>query len=131
MREILVTGAAAVTALGRDLETTAARLAAGESACVEVTAEEAGPRRRPAFAARIATFTTEPEMPRAKEPASDVTTLRLRAMRVAPRAMPAAPPQTAARRPQARRMRWPVNPMMTVPVAERVRCRLPRVNVSA
>ena len=66
MREIVVTGAAAVTALGRDLETTAARLAAGESACVEVAAEEADPRRRSAFAARIETFTTEPELPRAK-----------------------------------------------------------------
>ena len=66
MREVLVTGAAAVTPLGRDLETTAARLAAGESACVEVTAEEGGPRKGAAFAARIASFTTEPEMPRAK-----------------------------------------------------------------
>lgn len=66
MREILVTGAAAVTSLGRDLETTAARLAAGESACAEVAAEGADPRRRPGFAARIATFTTEPELPKAK-----------------------------------------------------------------
>ena len=31
MREIFITGAAAVTPLGRDLETTALRLAAGES----------------------------------------------------------------------------------------------------
>lgn len=66
MKELLVTGAAAVTPLGRDLETTAARLAAGESACTEVTAEEGGPRKGAAFAARIAAFTTEPEMPRAK-----------------------------------------------------------------
>lgn len=66
MREILVTGAAAVTPLGRDLETTAARLAAGESAVVEVSAAEGGERKGAAFAARIASFTTEPEMPKAK-----------------------------------------------------------------
>jgi 3-oxoacyl-[acyl-carrier-protein] synthase II len=66
VREVLVTGAAAVTPLGRDLETTAARLAAGESAFAEVPSEDGGPRRKPAFAARIASFTTEPEMPKAK-----------------------------------------------------------------
>ncbi|MFN7990495.1 MAG: beta-ketoacyl synthase N-terminal-like domain-containing protein [Thermoanaerobaculia bacterium] len=66
MREILVTGAAAVTSLGRDLETTAARLAAGESALVEITAEEGGARKGAAFAARIGAFTTEPELPKAK-----------------------------------------------------------------
>lgn len=66
MREILVTGAAAVTPLGRDLETTALRLAAGESGVVEVPASEGGERKGAAYAARIASFTTEPEMPRAK-----------------------------------------------------------------
>lgn len=66
MREILVTGAAAVTPLGRDLETTAARLAAGESAVAEVPVAEAGERKGAAFAARIGAFTTEPEMPKAK-----------------------------------------------------------------
>lgn len=66
MREVLVTGAAAVTPLGRDLETTAARLAAGESACAEVPAEGGDPRRKAAFASRIASFTTEPEMPKAR-----------------------------------------------------------------
>ncbi len=66
MREILVTGAAAVTPLGRDLETTAARLAAGESAFAEVPDSEAGERKGAAFAARIGSFTTEPEMSRAK-----------------------------------------------------------------
>jgi 3-oxoacyl-[acyl-carrier-protein] synthase II len=66
VREILVTGAAAVTPLGRDLETTAARLAAGDSAIVEVSASEGGDRKGAAFAARIASFTTEPEMPKAK-----------------------------------------------------------------
>jgi len=66
VRELLVTGAAAVTPLGRDLETTAARLAAGESAVAEVPASEAGERKGAAYAARIGAFTTEPEMPRAK-----------------------------------------------------------------
>jgi 3-oxoacyl-[acyl-carrier-protein] synthase II len=66
VREILVTGAAAVTPLGRDLETTAARLAAGESAVVEVSVTEGGERKGAAFAARIGSFTTEPEMSRAK-----------------------------------------------------------------
>ncbi|MBK9968944.1 MAG: hypothetical protein IPP07_30560 [Holophagales bacterium] len=66
MREIFITGAAAVTPLGRDLETTAARLAAGESGIVEVPVSEGGERRGAAYAARIATFTTEPEMPKAK-----------------------------------------------------------------
>ena len=66
MKEIVVTGAAAVTPLGRDLETTAARLAAGESAVAEVPASEAGERKGAASAARIGSFTTEPEMPRSK-----------------------------------------------------------------
>ena len=66
MREILVTGAAAVTPLGRDLETTAARLAAGESAVVEVSVSEGGERKGAAYAARIGAFTTEPELPKAK-----------------------------------------------------------------
>ena len=66
MREILVTGAAAVTPLGRDLETTATRLAAGESGIVEVSVSEGGERPGAAYAARITAFTTEPEMPKAK-----------------------------------------------------------------
>lgn len=66
MREILVTGAAAVTPLGRDLETTAARLAAGESGIVEVSVADGGDRKGAAYAARIGAFTTEPEMPKAK-----------------------------------------------------------------
>ncbi len=66
MRELLVTGAAAVTPLGRDLETTASRLAAGESAVAEVPVSEAGERKGLGWAARIGPFTTEPEMPRAK-----------------------------------------------------------------
>ena len=66
MREIFITGAAAVTPLGRDLETTAARLAAGESGIVEVPVSEGGDRKGAAYAARIGAFTTEPEMPKAK-----------------------------------------------------------------
>ncbi|MBK9374241.1 MAG: hypothetical protein IPN03_11050 [Holophagales bacterium] len=66
MREILVTGAAAVTPLGRDLETTATRLAAGESGIAEVPVSEGGDRKGAAYAARIGAFTTEPEMPKAK-----------------------------------------------------------------
>jgi 3-oxoacyl-[acyl-carrier-protein] synthase II len=66
VKEIFVTGAAAVTPLGRDLETTALRLAAGESGIVEVPVSEAGDRKGAAFAARIGAFTTEPEMSRSK-----------------------------------------------------------------
>lgn len=66
IREILVTGAASVSPLGRDLETAAARLAAGDSAIAEIPVSEGGERKGAAFAARIGAFTTEPEMPRAK-----------------------------------------------------------------
>lgn len=66
MREILITGAASVSPLGRDLETAAARLAAGDSAIAEIPVPEGGERKGAAFAARIGAFTTEPEMPKAK-----------------------------------------------------------------
>ena len=63
----VVTGASAVTALGRDLPATRAALEAGRSAVAEVPAEglpSARPHRSPA--ARIVTFSTEPELPRSK-----------------------------------------------------------------
>ncbi len=66
MREIFVTGAASVSPLGRDLDTAAARLAAGDGAIAEIPVSEGGERKGAAYAARIATFTTEPEMSKAK-----------------------------------------------------------------
>lgn len=65
----LVTGAAAVTPVGRDLEATRTALAQGKSGVlpVELPADHPGSeRRKPSSAARILTFTTEPELPRAK-----------------------------------------------------------------
>ncbi len=65
----LVTGAAAVTPLGRDLASTRAALAEGRSAFAPVDLPEGDPaslRRDPAPAARILSFTTEPDFPRGK-----------------------------------------------------------------
>ena len=59
----MITGAAAVTPLGRGLAETARALAAGCSAIAEVPGPE---RENPSPAARIASFTTEPELPRAR-----------------------------------------------------------------
>jgi 3-oxoacyl-(acyl-carrier-protein) synthase len=67
MRRVVVTGASAVTALGRDLASTRAALAEGRSALVPVEGTDV-PAGRPDHspAARIVTFTTEPEMPKMK-----------------------------------------------------------------
>lgn len=65
----LVTGAAAVTPLGRDLETTRAALREGRSAILPVDLPEGDPAadgRIPAPAARILSFSTEPDFPKAK-----------------------------------------------------------------
>jgi 3-oxoacyl-(acyl-carrier-protein) synthase len=62
----VVTGASAVTALGRTLDETRAALAAGRSAIAPIE-EDGAPRaadRSPA--ARIGAFTTEPELPKSK-----------------------------------------------------------------
>ncbi len=63
----VVTGASAVTALGRDLAATRAALAAGRSAVAEVPSEGLpSPRPERSPAARIVAFSTEPELPRPK-----------------------------------------------------------------
>ena len=67
MKGVVVTGASAVTPLGRDLAATRAALAAGRSGVAPVDAEplSAGrPERSPA--ARIVSFTTEPELSKMK-----------------------------------------------------------------
>ena len=67
MRGIVVTGASAVTPLGRDLAATRAALAEGLSGVAPVDAEPSSaerPERSPA--ARIVSFTTEPELPKMK-----------------------------------------------------------------
>ena len=67
MTRLVVTGAAAVTALGRDLAATRAALSAGWSGVAPVDATLSSrdrPERSPA--ARIVTFTTEPELPKAR-----------------------------------------------------------------
>ena len=62
---LVVTGAAAVTPLGRDLGSTAMALAEGRSAVAPVYPEGEAPQGA-SPAARIASFTTEPELPKAK-----------------------------------------------------------------
>jgi 3-oxoacyl-[acyl-carrier-protein] synthase II len=67
MRPVVVTGASAVTALGRDLAATRAALAAGRGAVAPVEgARLPAGRRNASPAARIVSFTTEPEMAKAK-----------------------------------------------------------------
>jgi 3-oxoacyl-(acyl-carrier-protein) synthase len=62
---VVVTGVAAVTALGRDLASTALGLAEGRSAVAPVYPAGQAPHGA-SPAARIASFTTEPELPKAK-----------------------------------------------------------------
>ncbi len=63
----VVTGASAVTALGRDLPATRAALEEGRSAVAEVPSEGLpSPRPERSPAARIGAFSTEPELPRSK-----------------------------------------------------------------
>lgn len=65
MKAPVITGVAAVTALGRDIRTTRDALAAGRSAIAPIDAPPLD--RVPASpAARIGRFTTEPELPKAK-----------------------------------------------------------------
>ena len=67
MRPAVITGASAVTALGLDLAATRAALAGGRSAVAPVEGPDVAadrPDRSPA--ARIVTFTTEPELPKTK-----------------------------------------------------------------
>jgi 3-oxoacyl-(acyl-carrier-protein) synthase len=66
MTGTVVTGAAAVTALGRDLAATRAALAAGRSAVAEVEAPDVPARKDRSPAARIALFSSEPELPKMK-----------------------------------------------------------------
>jgi 3-oxoacyl-[acyl-carrier-protein] synthase II len=62
----VITGEAAVTALGRTLAETALALAAGRSAVAAVEEEGGPPAYERSPAARIGAFTTEPELPRSK-----------------------------------------------------------------
>ncbi len=63
---IVITGVGAVTALGRNLEATRAALDRGESGLAPVPGDGLLPGEEASLAARIATFTTEPELPRAR-----------------------------------------------------------------
>ncbi|MEO8586077.1 MAG: beta-ketoacyl synthase N-terminal-like domain-containing protein [Acidobacteriota bacterium] len=66
MKAPVITGAAAVTALGRTLAETRAALAAGRSAVAPVGEEGAPAARDRSDAARIGAFTTEPELAKGK-----------------------------------------------------------------
>lgn len=67
MKGIVVTGASAVTALGRNLAATRAALAEGRSAVAPVEGPDLPPDRPDRSpAARITSFTTDPEMSRSK-----------------------------------------------------------------
>ncbi len=67
MRRLVVTGVSAVTALGRDLAATRAALEAGRSAVAPVEGPDV-PAGRPDHspAARVGSFTTEPELAKSK-----------------------------------------------------------------
>ena len=66
MKEPVITGAAAVTALGRNLAETRAALAAGRSAVAPVPEDGAPKASGRSPAARIGPFTTEPELAKGK-----------------------------------------------------------------
>lgn len=66
MKVPVLTGAAAVTPLGRDLRATRDALAAGRSAIAPVDGADVPARKDASPAARIGAFTTEPELPKAK-----------------------------------------------------------------
>ena len=66
MRSPVITGAGAVTALGRGLAATRDALAAGRLAVAPVEGSETPERRERSPAARIGAFTTEPELVKAK-----------------------------------------------------------------
>jgi 3-oxoacyl-(acyl-carrier-protein) synthase len=63
---VVVTGASAVTALGRTLAETRAALAAGRTAVASVEGPGVPERAERSPAARIGAFTTEPELPKSK-----------------------------------------------------------------
>ena len=62
----VITGAAAVTALGRDLASTRAALAEGRSAVADVEGQDVPARKDRSPAARIVRFSSEPELPKMK-----------------------------------------------------------------
>lgn len=66
MKAPVVTGAAAVTALGRTLAETRAALEAGRSAVASIEGPGVPARAERSPAARIGAFTTEPELPKSK-----------------------------------------------------------------
>lgn len=66
MTGAVITGVAAVTALGRDLAATRAALAEGRSAVAEVEGADVPARKDRSPAARIGAFSSEPEMPKGK-----------------------------------------------------------------
>lgn len=66
MTGAVITGAAAVTALGRNLAATRAALAERRSAVAEVEGTDVPPRKDRSPAARIAAFSSEPELPKMK-----------------------------------------------------------------
>jgi len=63
---VVVTGASAVTALGRTLPDTRDALASGKSAVAPIEGPGVPERRDRSPAARIGSFTTEPELPKSK-----------------------------------------------------------------
>ena len=66
MPVVVITGASAVTALGRTLAATRTALAAGGSAVASVDGPGVPERSQRSPAARIGAFTTEPELPKGK-----------------------------------------------------------------
>ena len=66
MRVPVITGAAAITALGRGLVATRDALAAGHSAVAPIEGSGVPDRKEKSPAARIGAFTTEPELAKAK-----------------------------------------------------------------
>lgn len=66
MKAPVVTGASAVTALGRTLSETRAALEAGRSAVASIEGPGVPERAERSPAARIGAFTTEPELPKSK-----------------------------------------------------------------
>lgn len=66
MKTPVVTGAGAVTALGRGLEATRTALAEGRNAVAPVPRPEGKAPRHASPAGRIGAFSTEPELPRSK-----------------------------------------------------------------
>jgi 3-oxoacyl-[acyl-carrier-protein] synthase II len=66
LKKPVITGAAAVTALGRDLRSTRDALLSGRTAIQPVEGADVPERKERSPAARIHNFTTEPELPKGK-----------------------------------------------------------------